>query len=240
MRPVPAPGRRLRSCGWRWGACSGAAIRARARSGHHPASVRTLHRRSTDWRGGRAVPSVTQRTDRFTRRPSPAQRPRPPHGRSDVPGQRGHQQRADHEGVHSTPNATMKAIWTRNASGMTPSAANVAASTTPAEVITPPVVVSPRSMPCTGAVAQRLLPDPGHQEDVVVDAEGDEEDEAVQRHGGVRPARSRSRCWKTSAETPERGQEVERDGGHQEHGDQQRAEQPDEDDQDDQRAPPGR
>lgn len=55
----------------------------------------------------------------------------------------------------STPNATMKAIRTRKASGTTISAANVAASTTPAEVITPPVVVSPRStprrVPCTSA-----------------------------------------------------------------------------------------
>ncbi|GAA1398662.1 hypothetical protein GCM10009639_37380 [Kitasatospora putterlickiae] len=41
----------------------------------------------------------------------------------------------------------MKAIWARNASGITPSAAKVAASTTPAEVITPPVAVSPRSTP---------------------------------------------------------------------------------------------
>jgi hypothetical protein len=48
----------------------------------------------------------------------------------------------------STPKATMKAICTRNARGITISAANVAASTTPAEVITPPVVVSPRSTPC--------------------------------------------------------------------------------------------
>ncbi|MDQ0828846.1 hypothetical protein QF032_000690 [Streptomyces achromogenes] len=41
----------------------------------------------------------------------------------------------------------MKAIWTRKASGTTPSAAKVAASTTPADVITPPVVTSPRSTP---------------------------------------------------------------------------------------------
>ncbi len=41
----------------------------------------------------------------------------------------------------------MNAIWTRKARGITISAANVAARTTPAEVMTPPVVVSPRSTP---------------------------------------------------------------------------------------------
>ncbi len=48
----------------------------------------------------------------------------------------------------STPKATMKAIWARNARGMTMSAAKVAASTTPADVMTPPVLTSPRSTPC--------------------------------------------------------------------------------------------
>ena len=41
----------------------------------------------------------------------------------------------------------MKAIWARNRIGITASAAKVAASTTPAEVITPPVSASPRRMP---------------------------------------------------------------------------------------------
>ena len=41
----------------------------------------------------------------------------------------------------------MNAIWARNRIGSTPSAANVAASTTPAEVITPPVTASPLSTP---------------------------------------------------------------------------------------------
>ena len=41
----------------------------------------------------------------------------------------------------------MNAIWARNRIGSTPSAANVAASTMPAEVITPPVATSPRRMP---------------------------------------------------------------------------------------------
>ncbi len=42
----------------------------------------------------------------------------------------------------------MKAICTMNTNGITIRAAKVAASTTPAEVITPPVVVRPRSTPC--------------------------------------------------------------------------------------------
>ena len=69
---------------------------------------------------------------------------------------------------------------------MTPSAAKVAASTTPAEVITPPVTPRPRRMPARVPCFEGLLADPGHQEDVVVHAQGHEEDEAEQRHGGVR------------------------------------------------------
>ena len=41
----------------------------------------------------------------------------------------------------------MNAICARNRIGTTPSAANVAASTTPAEVITPPVTDRPLSTP---------------------------------------------------------------------------------------------
>jgi hypothetical protein len=47
----------------------------------------------------------------------------------------------------STPNATRKAICARKSTGITDSAANVAASTTPAEVITPPVTLSAVSVP---------------------------------------------------------------------------------------------
>lgn len=47
----------------------------------------------------------------------------------------------------STPNATVKASCTMIASGSRASAANVAANTTPAEVITPPVLTSPASAP---------------------------------------------------------------------------------------------
>src|SRR5699024_9857694 len=47
----------------------------------------------------------------------------------------------------STPKATMNAIWARKRIGITPSAAKVAASTMPAEVITPPVTARPRTTP---------------------------------------------------------------------------------------------
>ena len=43
----------------------------------------------------------------------------------------------------STPNATAKPISARKTSGRVASTANVPASTSPAEVITPPVAASP-------------------------------------------------------------------------------------------------
>ena len=47
----------------------------------------------------------------------------------------------------STPKATTKPISVRNTSGSTASTRKVPASTMPADVITPPVTASPRSMP---------------------------------------------------------------------------------------------
>ena len=47
----------------------------------------------------------------------------------------------------STPIVTMMASCTRKRMGSTASAANVAASTIPADVMTPPVVMSPASTP---------------------------------------------------------------------------------------------
>ena len=47
----------------------------------------------------------------------------------------------------STPNATAKPISVTNTSGRVPRAANVPASTIPAEVITPPVAARPISAP---------------------------------------------------------------------------------------------
>jgi len=50
----------------------------------------------------------------------------------------------------STPKATRNAIWAMNRIGSTASAANVAARTTPAEVITGPVSVSALVVPAFG------------------------------------------------------------------------------------------
>ena len=47
----------------------------------------------------------------------------------------------------STPKAIVKPISVRNTSGSTASTENVPASTMPADVMTPPVTASPRSMP---------------------------------------------------------------------------------------------
>jgi len=47
----------------------------------------------------------------------------------------------------STPNATVNPIWAANTSGSTVRTAKVAASTMPAEVMTPPVTASPRRIP---------------------------------------------------------------------------------------------
>ena len=86
----------------------------------------------------------------------------------------------------STPNATAKPSSVRNVTGSVPSTANVPASTTPAEVITPPVAASPISAPAAGAVPLGFLAHAGHQEDVVVDAQRDQEHEHEQRERGVR------------------------------------------------------
>ena len=76
-----------------------------------------------------------------------------------------------------TPSATATPISARNTSGSVPSTRNVAASTRPAEVITPPVAASATSEPSRVPRVCGLLADPGHQEDVVVDAQGDQEHE---------------------------------------------------------------
>ena len=90
----------------------------------------------------------------------------------------------------STPNATAKPSSARNTIGSVASAANVPASTNPAEVMTPPVAARPIRAPRRVPMLQRLLADPGHQEDVVVDAERDEEHEREQRERRVGARRS--------------------------------------------------
>ena len=89
----------------------------------------------------------------------------------------------------STPKATMKPICVRTTSGSTASAPNVPASTMPAPVITAPVTASPRSVPSRVPCLLRLLAHPRHQEDVVVDPERDQEDEASSGSVGSTPAK---------------------------------------------------
>ena len=79
-----------------------------------------------------------------------------------------------------TPIATVAPIWTSSSSGSRVRVAKVPARIRPAPVTTPPVSTSARRMPSRVPCARRLLARPGHQEDVVVDAERDEEDERHQ------------------------------------------------------------
>ena len=87
---------------------------------------------------------------------------RPPDGRADVVGQGWDQHGPDDEVSSSTPNATAKPRSARNTSGSTPRTVKVAASTTPAEVITPPVTAGPRRIPgrvpkCTDSSRTRVI-----------------------------------------------------------------------------------
>ena len=81
----------------------------------------------------------------------------------------------------STPRATAKPISAKATIGSVPRAAKVPARTRPAEVMTAPVVGEARHHARAGALAGRLLADAGGQEDVVVDAQGHQEDEDEQR-----------------------------------------------------------
>lgn len=56
-------------------------------------------------------------------------------------------ERPERPSAPSTPSAPMRAICTGMAGGITPSAAKVTATTTPAEVTTPPVEANPRRGP---------------------------------------------------------------------------------------------
>ena len=85
----------------------------------------------------------------------------------------------------STPMQMIVPSWASTTSGSTPRTAKTAASRMPALVMTPPVAVSARSMPSRVPCSARLLAGPGDQEDVVVDAERDQEQERQQRHADV-------------------------------------------------------
>ncbi len=71
-------------------------------------------------------------------------------------------------------------------SGSTPSTVNTAASSTPALVMTAPVTETPTTTASRCRVPH-LLAHPRDEEDVVVDAQGHEEQERQQRHPGVEP-----------------------------------------------------
>ena len=79
-----------------------------------------------------------------------------------------------------TPIATVAPIWISSSSGSRVRVAKVPARISPAPVTTPPVATSARSVPSRVPWTRRLLAHPGHQEDVVVDAERDQEDEGEQ------------------------------------------------------------
>ena len=127
----------------------------------------------------------------------------------------------------STPKATAKPISVMNTSGSVPRAANVA-STIPAEVITSPVAARPISEP--RRVPWRLLVDPGHEEDVVVGAEGDQEHKGPQRERRVGPGEPEDVLEDQGAH-PQRGRERQHHGGHQQQRRDNRAQHQGEDDQ---------
>ena len=102
----------------------------------------------------------------------------------------------------------------------------------PALVITPPVTARARRMPCFGAVLDRLLAGAGDQEDVVVDAERDEEDEGEERQRRVRAGEAEDDVEDEVAD-PEGRQEAEDHGADQDQRRDHRAQQADQDQEDD-------
>ena len=107
----------------------------------------------------------------------------------------------------STPNATTNPIWVRNTSGSTPSTENVPASTIPADVITAAGHREAADHARPRAVALRLLAHARHQEDVVVDAQRDQEHERVQRQRRVRAGEAEDHVVDDDADA-ERGAEA--------------------------------
>ncbi len=77
-------------------------------------------------------PDAADRASLGAGRGAPAEPAGPPGDGADVPGQRRTSRERTTSVSRSTPKATMKAICSRKASGITPRAAKVAASTTPA------------------------------------------------------------------------------------------------------------
>ena len=131
----------------------------------------------------------------------------------------------------STPKATANPISARKTIGSTPRTANVEARTMPAEVMTPPVTERPRSTPDLRAELQRLLPHPGHQEDVVVDPQRDQEDEREERERRVGAGEVEDVVEEDRADAQCR-RERQHDGGDQQQRSQDRPQQDHQHDQD--------
>jgi len=86
-----------------------------------------------------------------------------------------------------TPIAIVKPISVSATSGSTASVEKVPASTSPAEVITAPGHGEAPDRPGARAAREGLLAHARHEEDVVVDAQRDQEDEREQRQVGRHP-----------------------------------------------------
>ncbi len=85
------------------------------------------------------------------------------------------------------PTTRAKPSWRSEPSGLNRNDAKLHAVIAAAEVIRPPVWPIARMIPVAEPARLRLLVEPGHQEDVVIDADGDQEHEQEVRHLPVEP-----------------------------------------------------
>lgn len=110
-------------------------------------------------------------------RPAGAAGRRPPGVLTKPVRNRRDQQCADDKVSIRTPTAIVAPTWISSSSGSRVRVAKVPARIKPAPVTTPPVLTRATLCALARAPRRRLLPRPGHQEDVVVDAQGDQEEE---------------------------------------------------------------
>ena len=116
--------------------------------------------------------------------------------------------------------------------GIVARTANVPASTNPAEVITPPGGGQPDDRAVPGVPPDRLLADPGHQEDVVVDGQRDQEHE--QRERGIHAAEPEHVVEEESADAEGGGEGEHHRGGQDQERHQRPQQQPEDDEHHDQ------